>query len=59
MDNWVEKLDLVCESDARIGLIGSSFFIGLFCGLFIIPKSADVYGRKAVFNCVMIMSLVA
>ncbi|CDW72064.1 organic cation [Stylonychia lemnae] len=46
LNNWVQKLNLFCISDNQLGLIGSSFFIGAFIGSLIIPRLADVYGRK-------------
>jgi MFS family permease len=30
-------------------MIGSSFFIGTFLGSFILPRLADIYGRKSMF----------
>ena len=30
-------------------MIGSSFFLGTFLGSFILPRLADIYGRKAMF----------
>lgn len=58
IQNWVSQLDLLCEEKYRIGLIGSSFFIGLLVGLPFIPYLADRYGRKPVFTGAMIASLI-
>jgi MFS family permease len=30
-------------------MIGSSFFLGTFVGSFILPRLADIYGRKPMF----------
>lgn len=32
-----------------MSLIGSMFFIGCFAGSFVLPRAADVYGRKPLF----------
>ena len=42
-------MDLYCTSQTKIGFIGSSFFIGTFVGSFILPRAADIYGRKLLF----------
>ncbi|CDW80647.1 organic cation [Stylonychia lemnae] len=46
LNNWVQQLDLHCIGDNELGFIGSSFFIGAFIGSIIIPRLADIYGRK-------------
>ena len=33
LQNWVPQLNLICSSDAEIGLIGSAFWIGVIVGL--------------------------
>ena len=58
LDNWVEKLDMMCLSDTQIGLMGSSFFLGLFLFLPIIPSLGDKYGRKIVFKYTLIITMV-
>ena len=45
-ENLVDKLDLVCASPGKIGLIGSSIFIGWFISLVFVPRLADLFGRK-------------
>lgn len=30
-------------------MVGSSFFIGAFAGSFVLPRLADIYGRKPMF----------
>lgn len=42
-------MDLYCTSSLTIGWLGSSFFVGCFIGSFILPRLADVYGRKPMF----------
>ena len=58
LDNWVSKLDLLCESDQRIGYIGSAFFVGLLSGLAFIPTVSDKFGRRPVFNICLIFSVI-
>lgn len=36
---------MLCQSQAKIGFIGSSFFIGIISAIVILPYLADVYGR--------------
>jgi MFS family permease len=40
---------LYCVSDFKIGLIGSFFYVGSFTGSFILPRVADIIGRKPVY----------
>ena len=49
LHNWMEQYDLTCKSSDEIGYIGSSFFVGTFLGAFILPRAADVVGRKPIF----------
>ena len=56
MYNWVEKFDMLCESKTKVGLLGSSFFVGILVGLLFVPRLADMYGRKPVFLATMILS---
>ena len=42
-------MDLYCTSSFKIGYIGSAFFAGTFVGSFILPRAADIYGRKPIF----------
>jgi len=49
LNNWIQQYDLTCESDVALSMIGSSFFLGTFVGSFILPRMADVYGRRPLF----------
>ena len=46
--NWVDpkKLDLTCKDEAVIGLIPSMYFVGFAVSCGIVPRIADLYGRK-------------
>ena len=49
MTNWVSTMDLYCTDKFEMSLIGSMFFVGTFTGSFILPRAADIYGRKLLF----------
>lgn len=59
LDNWVDKLGLLCESKQRIGMLGSAFFIGILLAMMIVPKASDLWGRKYLFVLTMTVSLTA
>ena len=54
----MEKLGLLCESNERLGMLGSAFFVGIIMGMFIVPQMADIWGRKLIFVLTMILSLI-
>ena len=39
-------MDMLCESEMKIGLIGSMYFIGVVISTIIAPPLGDSYGRK-------------
>ena len=45
IDNWVDKLDLLCMPKAELGFLGSCFFIGVMFSIYYIPRLSDEYGR--------------
>ena len=47
-DNWVERMDMLCENEFKIGLIGSMYFVGVVLSTITAPPLADAYGRKLV-----------
>lgn len=49
LHNWIEQMNLYCTETYKVGFIGSSFFIGAFLGSFILPRMADIKGRKPIF----------
>ncbi|CDW73598.1 solute carrier family member 5 [Stylonychia lemnae] len=49
LHNWVETLDLTCESSAKIGLIGSIYFVGWAVAAIFLPRLSDLFGRKWVY----------
>ena len=58
IDNWIEMLDILCESSKRIGMLGSSFFLGILVAMFIVPPIADRMGRRTIFIATMIKSVI-
>lgn len=46
LNNWIQQFNLQCAPKNQFGLFGSSFFIGLVIGSFIVPRLSDLYGRK-------------
>lgn len=49
MTNWVSQIGLYCTESFDMSLIGSMFFVGTFFGSFILPRAADIVGRKPIF----------
>jgi MFS transporter, putative metabolite:H+ symporter len=49
LDNWFVELSLECVSKTRIGLIGSSMFMGWALSAVFLPRLSDIYGRKKIF----------
>ena len=49
LTNWVSTMDLYCTGSFKMSLIGSMFFGGTFVGSFVLPRMADIYGRKPLF----------
>lgn len=46
--NWTRALNLECESEMKLGLLGALFFVGFMIGSLFFPRLADIYGRKLV-----------
>ena len=49
MTNWVSQVDLYCTESFEMSLIASFFLLGTFIGSFVLPRAADIYGRKPLF----------
>ena len=47
--NWVQRLDLTCVDDWKVGMIGAGFFIGWCCTLLWLPSFGDSGGRRKYF----------
>jgi hypothetical protein len=46
LDNWIETLDLMCNSNFEIQYISHAFYFGQIIGSIFIARIPDVYGRK-------------
>ena len=53
--NYVERLDLACASPQTMGLLGSAFFAGWTTAAIIVPRFADLYGRKLIWGAAMLV----
>lgn len=45
-DNFISRLDMECHHPARIGLIGSVYFVGWLFTLIFVPRFSDLFGRQ-------------
>lgn len=63
--NWNKSLNLECESEERMGAIGSTFFVGFMIGALLFLRLADIVGRRYVAiggyltHCVVVVMLLA
>ena len=46
INNWVEKLDLLCMPASKTGFLGSCYFIGIIMSIYYIPLMSDQNGRR-------------
>jgi len=59
LNNWVEKLGILCETQSNIGFLGSSYYIGIVLAMIVIPALSDCYGRKTVFLSTMVLQVIS
>ena len=57
LHNWWERLDLACEPQWHVGMIGMMFFLGWVFTLPWVPRLADKYGRKYVYLVGMTLNI--
>ena len=53
--NWVQKMNLICEPQSEIGLLGACFFVGVIVSIMWMPTYADQHGRYMVMIATMIL----
>ena len=59
LDNWVERMGLLCRPSWQIGLIGAAYFTGWTLTTLWLPQRADVHGRiKYIQAAALINSLI-
>lgn len=49
LENWVQKLDLMCEPDWKGALLGSISLFAMLISLPVLPPLSDKFGRKWFF----------
>lgn len=50
IENMITQFKLECASSVKIGLIGSSFLVGIVIGSVTITRIGDTYGRRLGFG---------
>ena len=50
---------MLCTSHYKVGLLGSSFFVGVIVTIYIVPAIADQIGRRLPFICTMVVTVIA
>ena len=55
LNNWVDKLGMLCESQQNIGFLGSSYYVGIVMAMLAVPALSDMFGRKKVFCWTMVL----
>jgi MFS family permease len=59
LHNWVEQVDLVCVPSEKIGVIGSSYFVGWVCTILVLPWLADRIGRRWIYCACMFITILS
>ena len=49
---------MLCESKFKLGLLGSSYFVGIVSSVLVIPTLSDIYGRKKPIAATLILIVV-
>ena len=58
MQNWSEKIGLICRPGWQIGMLGSLYYAGWCSTLLWLPRISDKYGRAPVFRFAMVVHTV-
>ena len=58
IDNWVDKLGMLCSPQAKVGFLGSSYFVGILGAITFVPALSDYFGRKNILCATMIVSII-
>jgi MFS family permease len=52
-------MDLICEPQSEIGLLGACFFVGVILSIMWMPTYSDIHGRQRVMIATMVFQLSA
>ena len=55
INNFITYFGLHCITKLEIGLMGTSMFVGYTASSIVLPRLADIYGRKVIFRGFFIM----
>lgn len=55
----MQQYDLVCVNDSKIGAVGSAYFIGWALLALVIPRYANVNGRKPIYGLSLLFAVLA
>jgi len=59
LEHWYQQIGLTCASKSQIGMIGSSMFIGWAISGLVLPRLADIYGRKIILTFSLGLQLIS
>jgi len=57
INNFVLEFELYCEDEYFIGLIASSYFIGVITGTIMLSRVPDIFGREKIFKILVFGNL--
>ena len=58
VNDWYQQYGLTCSSELAMSMIGSCFLIGCFVGSFVLPRLADIVGRKPMFILGLVLYII-
>jgi len=59
IDNWIDRLDMLCVPNLKVGMLGSCFFIGIIISIIPVPALSDRYGRRSIYLATMALTVTA
>lgn len=57
LENWVDRLDLICQPNWKVGLLGSMYLLGWSLACLVVPRLGDLYGRRWPYIFSVVFSL--
>eukprot|EP00349_Pseudokeronopsis_sp_Brazil_P003269 CAMPEP_0202961014 /NCGR_PEP_ID=MMETSP1396-20130829/5117_1 /ASSEMBLY_ACC=CAM_ASM_000872 /TAXON_ID= /ORGANISM="Pseudokeronopsis sp., Strain Brazil" /LENGTH=342 /DNA_ID=CAMNT_0049680571 /DNA_START=163 /DNA_END=1191 /DNA_ORIENTATION=+ len=58
LHNWIQDFDLMCAPSYQIGLIGTTYFLGIVLGNIFLARLGDVYGAMPLTRIALVITLV-